>query len=69
MSDSPIRSPCIGLCALNRETGICGGCFRHIDEIIDWTGLNDDEKRAVLTRCAERRAAHPHPPEKPGQNY
>lgn len=55
MSDTPVRSPCIGLCTLNNDTGICAGCFRHIDEIIDWTALNQDEKRAVIARCEERR--------------
>ncbi|MDO6462449.1 DUF1289 domain-containing protein [Granulosicoccaceae sp. 1_MG-2023] len=62
MPDSPVRSPCVGLCSLDNSSGICAGCFRHIDEIIDWSAYSDDEKRAALARCAERRAKHPSPP-------
>ena len=53
----PIESPCIGLCTLDRESNVCVGCFRALDEIIDWTAYNEDEKFAVIERSLKRRKA------------
>lgn len=50
-----VQSPCIGLCVLDPETGFCKGCFRSIVEIGAWLGLDDDGRREVLARVAERR--------------
>jgi predicted Fe-S protein YdhL (DUF1289 family) len=50
-----VPSPCVSICALDDED-ICVGCFRSGREISDWGKLSDDEKRAVLARCAERAA-------------
>jgi predicted Fe-S protein YdhL (DUF1289 family) len=52
-------SPCISICRLDDATGWCEGCWRTIDEIRDWIILTPDERRAVLTRVAERRASRP----------
>ena len=54
----PINSPCIGLCTLDEKEKICVGCFRNLDEIIDWTGFSEDEKFSVLERCIKRRKEH-----------
>ncbi len=50
-----VPSPCIGLCVLDPETGFCKGCFRSIEEIGAWLGLDDDGRRRILDRVAERR--------------
>ena len=50
-----VPSPCIGLCVLDPETGFCKGCFRSIEEIGAWIGLDDVGRRQVLDRVAERR--------------
>ncbi|HFB65375.1 MAG TPA: DUF1289 domain-containing protein, partial [Aeromonadales bacterium] len=43
------RSPCIGTCSTLRGDDICQGCYRTIDEIIQWHKLNNDEKKAINT--------------------
>lgn len=48
-----VPSPCVSICALD-DNDICVGCFRSGREISEWGRLPDDEKRAVLLRCAER---------------
>lgn len=48
-----VPSPCVSICALD-DHDICVGCHRSGREISDWGRLSDDEKRAVLVRCAER---------------
>lgn len=50
------QSPCISICTLD-EQNLCLGCLRTLDEIIDWTMLDDQQKHAVLARVAERTVA------------
>ena len=51
-----LRSPCIGVCRLDVETGFCEGCYRTIEEIANWSTLSDDGKRAVWLELRLRRA-------------
>jgi predicted Fe-S protein YdhL (DUF1289 family) len=37
--------------------GVCIGCFRTLDEIGEWSRLDDAGKRAVLAALPARRAA------------
>ena len=53
-ADSKIASPCVSLCCLD-EDDVCMGCLRHINEITGWQGMNDDEKRELLTVLEQRR--------------
>lgn len=39
-------SPCVRICCLD-EHNVCLGCGRTLDEIRDWSKMNDAEKRAV----------------------
>jgi len=50
----PVSSPCIRQCRLN-EAGICLGCYRRLEEIVDWSVTPDFIRRAILARCAQRR--------------
>ncbi len=52
-SETPIKSPCISVCALDGE-GMCTGCFRTGDEIREWGNASNDERRSVLELCHER---------------
>ena len=49
------QSPCISICTLD-DADVCMGCNRSLDEIIEWTMMDDAEKRAVLDNV-ERRAS------------
>jgi predicted Fe-S protein YdhL (DUF1289 family) len=50
----PVESPCVRLCTLDRDTDVCVGCGRHIDEITGWQSMSEHEKLTVRTRAAER---------------
>jgi predicted Fe-S protein YdhL (DUF1289 family) len=51
---------------MNPRTGWCEGCLRTIEEIADWSRMEDHEKRAVWQRLDQRRrAAGVTPPEAP----
>jgi len=40
---------------MNDATGLCDGCLRTIDEIVAWSVLDDDARRAVWNAIAQRR--------------
>ena len=51
---TPVPSPCISLCQMDKQTGLCQGCMRTIDEIIAWSKAGDDYKRAVWKEIRRR---------------
>jgi predicted Fe-S protein YdhL (DUF1289 family) len=56
VTEATVASPCISTCRLNNEN-ICQGCYRSIDEIMQWIELPDPKRLEVLQRCEERRKA------------
>ena len=54
---TPVPSPCISMCKMSPDTGLCEGCMRTIDEIIGWAAKPDDYKRAVWAEIRRREAA------------
>jgi predicted Fe-S protein YdhL (DUF1289 family) len=53
MSELQVKSPCVSICFLD-DDDICQGCYRSAIEITDWSILNNDARREVLARCAQR---------------
>ena len=56
MADKEIQSPCIGVCSMDDNTGLCQGCYRTMDEIQGWWDLDDAQKQAVINFASEREA-------------
>lgn len=52
-----VKSPCIGVCEIDAGTGLCRGCLRTLDEIAQWSKIDDAAKRAILAAIAARRQA------------
>lgn len=52
-----IPSPCIGVCRLEPETGLCEGCMRTGAEIAAWPYASDAERLEIVQRLRERRRA------------
>jgi predicted Fe-S protein YdhL (DUF1289 family) len=52
----PVPSPCINVCKMSPQTGLCEGCLRTIDEIMAWGSASDDVKRAVWAEIRRREA-------------
>ena len=53
-----IASPCINVCKMDEQTGLCSGCFRTIDEIAVWAGIDDARRLGILAAVARRRQEH-----------
>lgn len=49
-----VPSPCVSVCRMDTDTGLCSGCLRNIDEIIAWGRMDEDGKRVVWRAIAER---------------
>jgi predicted Fe-S protein YdhL (DUF1289 family) len=49
-----IPTPCIKICTLDRQSGLCAGCGRDIGEIARWSRMSDDERRRIMTALPER---------------
>lgn len=50
-----VPSPCTNVCRMSPSTGWCEGCFRTIDEIAAWAGMDEGDKRKVWLMLDERR--------------
>ena len=53
-----IASPCIKVCKMDEQTGLCSGCCRTIDEIAVWAGIDDARRLGILAAVARRRQEH-----------
>ncbi|MGR9087212.1 MAG: DUF1289 domain-containing protein [Gammaproteobacteria bacterium] len=52
-----IPSPCIRQCCLDNDD-VCLGCFRLMEEIMNWEQSDETARRAILIRAMERRERH-----------
>jgi uncharacterized protein len=58
--DQPhVPSPCVSVCVMHPQTGVCEGCWRDLDEIGAWSRMSDEAKRQVWQRIAQRLAVFP----------
>jgi predicted Fe-S protein YdhL (DUF1289 family) len=52
----PIVTPCIKVCVVDGESGLCLGCMRTLPEIARWSALDDETRGAVMRELPARRA-------------
>jgi predicted Fe-S protein YdhL (DUF1289 family) len=58
MSDNQeVKSPCIGVCAMDDSTGFCLGCYRSLDEIKNWWEMSVADQKALLAELASRQVS------------
>jgi predicted Fe-S protein YdhL (DUF1289 family) len=50
----PIATPCIKVCVVDGESGLCMGCYRTLAEIADWTKLEDTQREAIMAELPGR---------------
>jgi len=54
MFKKKIKSPCQLICTYD-EDRICIGCYRSLEEVANWDGYTEEEKRKVLDNTMKRR--------------
>ena len=56
MDPAPIATPCISLCVIDGESGLCLGCQRTLAEVARWSRFTDAERAEIMAGLAARRA-------------
>lgn len=54
LSLEPDDSPCVLICSMERESGLCFGCGRSSDEIAYWTLKSSEERADILKELPAR---------------
>jgi predicted Fe-S protein YdhL (DUF1289 family) len=49
-------TPCVKVCMVDGQSGLCLGCFRTLSEIGRWEQFSDDERRALMAALPARRS-------------
>ncbi len=52
--DTPVKSPCILVCAIEPESGHCYGCGRSRDEIASWINFSTTERDMIMDELPDR---------------
>lgn len=50
-----IATPCVKVCIVDPESGLCLGCFRTLQEIGGWSRLPEEERLALMRDLPARR--------------
>jgi predicted Fe-S protein YdhL (DUF1289 family) len=50
-----IESPCVKICLIHEDAGICVGCHRSREEIAIWSRLSPAARRAVMEDLPARK--------------
>ena len=51
-----MKSPCVKVCQMDPQRGLCTGCLRTLDEIARWAGMTEVEREQVLEELPSRQA-------------
>ena len=51
----PIATPCIKICVIDGESGLCLGCQRTLNEVANWGRLTDVERADIMAGLPGRR--------------
>jgi predicted Fe-S protein YdhL (DUF1289 family) len=49
-----MESPCINICLMDPDSGLCTGCGRSLDEIGQWYRFTSEERRRIMAELPER---------------
>ena len=55
VTPAPIATPCVKVCIVDGESGLCLGCYRTLAEVAGWGRMSDAERAAIMAQLPERR--------------
>jgi hypothetical protein len=47
-------SPCVRICTMDVEAGLCEGCGRTLDEIAGWVRMDEAGRQAIMAALPAR---------------
>ena len=50
----PIASPCVMVCTVDGQSGLCLGCYRSLQEIATWSRMTQEERAAIMASLRGR---------------
>jgi predicted Fe-S protein YdhL (DUF1289 family) len=50
-----VDSPCVQLCVMHPTAELCMGCFRTVDEIANWSGMDPDKRKSLMVDLPNRK--------------
>jgi hypothetical protein len=51
----PIVTPCVKVCIVDGESGLCLGCQRTLPEIAGWAKLSDEARAEIMAGLPARK--------------
>jgi predicted Fe-S protein YdhL (DUF1289 family) len=51
-----MKSPCINVCQMDPQRGLCLGCARTLDEIARWASMSGGERERIIAELPARRS-------------
>jgi predicted Fe-S protein YdhL (DUF1289 family) len=51
----PIATPCVKVCLIDGESGLCLGCRRTLPEVASWGRFSDAERAEIMASLDARR--------------
>ena len=49
-----VSSPCVKLCVIHEESGLCMGCYRTRPEIAGWSRLDEETRTSLMEELPSR---------------
>jgi hypothetical protein len=57
MQTPPIATPCVKVCIVDGESGLCLGCYRTLAEVAAWTRFSEAGRAEIMAGLGARGAA------------
>lgn len=54
--NAPIETPCIKVCVVDPQSGLCIGCGRKRAEIAGWLAMTDEARSDIIAQLPDRLA-------------
>ena len=51
-----IATPCVQVCVVDGESGLCLGCHRTLAEVAGWARFSDQERAVLMVELPGRRS-------------
>ena len=49
-----VPSPCVSVCVVNPNTGLCEGCLRNLEEVAGWGQMPSGQQKEIWQRIQAR---------------
>ena len=49
-----IESPCVKICVIHEESGLCMGCYRTRHEIAGWSRMEPENRQTIMAELPAR---------------